>query len=759
MSDLPARLHADEEIEFQETLCRRVMAYDPFASDRVSDPSEGAIDVTEIHQRAFNRLTRLAKQSLSQGRGVGVVLWGEPGIGKSHLLARFSRWAQTDQRGYYFFLHNLQVSPERFPRYVLKCILHQMAMTADGMMFGGPLYTLMNRIAHMALVRFKRDLHSERTPAVIREDVMRFLQARGVIERVDDKDIYSVFIEFFLSLLKIRQRHNGVAVPQVAVDWLSGDELTEHDARQLAMLTHSSAIKATLPDDEAVCRVLLALSNLAKLTGRSFTLCFDQVENLGDSQMHTLAKFTHGMIDHAHNLLVVTSGVQRDLIEYKHDVIRASSWDRIAQHEISLTRIDTNLSKQLLTARLKPFFRHDSLSFSKEHEIQKDQLFPLGTEWYDRRMSNLVEVRPRDVIAWARHRWSESRDAIFQQGSDAWFQELKVEFQEFVANGERDDRRSDNSPAMADFQRNHHWIDEAVGDRLAQYLEGEQNSSDSVPPADIADVVESLLQQCLNAAWSYELVDIDHPNGRGNQQPPYRFVARTRNAHGEKTIGFAFLFTDIKTKASGVLRRIAGDKKRPDRVLLATDARSSMQIGDRGRRHLIRIENDGDTLNYEVSADEYEQLQAMAAVISDARSGSLETTDGERPNERIEPSEVIASFHRSDQYRQVDFLASVLGERTVNPSRPAAKAPAAIPTPALSQATLRRFIMARLALAGWMSNQELATEFVRDHGFQDEWSVETIRPLLEATAEGLQKEGKVMLSDTGVQLTLELANV
>lgn len=735
----------------EEKLCRRIVEAEPFASDRVSDAAEGSIDVAEIHATAFEELTQLAKQSLSLGRGVGVILWGEPGIGKSHLLARFSRWAETDQRGYYFFLHNLQVSPDRLPRYVLKLVIHELTLGEDGEMFGGPLYTLMNRIAHMALVKLKRDILKERTPATIRRDIMQFLQIRGVLETIDDEDIYSVFIEYFLSLLKVRQRHNGADAAKAALDWLSGEPLAAHDAYKLGILTRGSALEASLPDDQAISRVLIAISNLAKLTGRSFTLCFDQVENLQETQMHALAQFTHGLIDHARNLLVVTSGAQRDLLEYKQEVIRSSSWDRIAQHQIGLTRIDTQMARKLLVARLKPFLRFEPMMSSPHWQWFCGQLFPLGAGWFHRRMNNLVEVRPRDVVSWARIRWTEARDAIAAGGGNAWLTQLK---NEHVESPLADETTSDTYDYVGNNRAAAAAIDQVIRQRLENHYRELSQQTSAAPNEELPTLVESLLQQCLNAAWSYDLVDIDHPSGRGNQQPPYHFVATRRTADSEQTIGFAFFITGSKTASSGVLRRIAAVKNPPDLVYLVSEQEHPLTIGERGRKHIRNIQASGEPIYEELSHQQHCQLKAMIAVIGDAQAGDLHAAGAYK--RRIEPGDVIESFHRADEYRQIPFLAMILGERR-------AALQHELPTrqkksPTLCTSSLRRFIMARLALAGWMSTTELATAYVRDHGMHEEWSVETIRPLIENAALELQAEKKLEKSEKGMQLTLELAS-
>src|SRR5262249_12109771 len=75
------------------------------------------------HHDAFAGLTELADDALAARRGLGVVLWGQAGIGKSHLLSRLGRWAARDNRACFVYLHNLQAAPESLPRSVLHAVV------------------------------------------------------------------------------------------------------------------------------------------------------------------------------------------------------------------------------------------------------------------------------------------------------------------------------------------------------------------------------------------------------------------------------------------------------------------------------------------------------------------------------------------------------------------------------------------------------------------------------------------------------------
>src|SRR5947209_19329366 len=93
-----------------EAFFARLGAASPFLDNRVNGPAPSGVDVLAVHQPAFARLTELAGEALAARRALGAVLWGEAGIGKSHVLARLGRWAAADNATF-VHLHHLQSAP------------------------------------------------------------------------------------------------------------------------------------------------------------------------------------------------------------------------------------------------------------------------------------------------------------------------------------------------------------------------------------------------------------------------------------------------------------------------------------------------------------------------------------------------------------------------------------------------------------------------------------------------------------------------
>src|SRR5580692_3153130 len=91
-----------------EAFSERMRDVNPFLDNRVNGPAPADCDADAVHPHAFARLTDLAAQALAARRGLGAVVWGEAGIGKSHLLSRLGRWADNEHHAVFVYLHNLQ---------------------------------------------------------------------------------------------------------------------------------------------------------------------------------------------------------------------------------------------------------------------------------------------------------------------------------------------------------------------------------------------------------------------------------------------------------------------------------------------------------------------------------------------------------------------------------------------------------------------------------------------------------------------------
>ncbi len=194
------RSEKSEESGMDE-LARQILDKNPFLSNAVSDPSGMEADVAAIHERPFQTLLHCADEVRREQGHQGQIVWGEAGVGKSHLLARFCRWAEQSDRAVVVFLHNLQPSAEMLPRYVVKCVAHRLAGQTGANEQGSALYDLVTGAVRHALEA--SGLAGASLPAArAYSEYMRFIEeriARHPGAGLDARDAYDVLFRYFLS--------------------------------------------------------------------------------------------------------------------------------------------------------------------------------------------------------------------------------------------------------------------------------------------------------------------------------------------------------------------------------------------------------------------------------------------------------------------------------------------------------------------------------------------------------------------------------
>ena len=520
---LPVDSHAEDP------LCVAMLEANPFLSGAVNDPAEGEVDVGAIHEPQFRELTEATEEARRLHTHVGQVVWGEPGIGKSHLLTRFYRWAEENQRAVVVFLHNIQPSPDALPGYVLKCVVQRLVQGRAAGFHGTPLYWLVEKTVERALVEFPPgilgDPGQERTSEGGERECARGNPNIGVAARdaqvaylrlvdrlvrenphsgVDARTIYHVFFAFFLGAYRGRYCDGNDQGARLALQWLSGDTLEREEAAELALRVSEDPEKpAALPGKQAVESVLVALAEMAWLRGQSFVLCFDQADNLENDQISALAQFLHPLLDHARNLLVVTAGVQSKLVELvRGGVILRAAWERIAQDErgIRLGRIRAGQALQILKARLTRFLKPFAGSSALGEVGQNDELFPLGSGWFEDRTRKLVDCRARDIIQWARDRWRDQQRRLRELGFRAW-----------LATWESNDRL----PVEAGGPTSHPTDEELarrIDDQTARKFDEKVTCREMAPetlPAD-ADNLAGLVKVLLRQYLCHDATDLCH---------------------------------------------------------------------------------------------------------------------------------------------------------------------------------------------------------------------------------------------------------
>ena len=720
-----------------ERFFEHVRLSNPFLIDRVVQPAQAAeMDAETVHQTQFRQLVELARMARDQHIGVGVVLWGEAGVGKSHLLARLARWAHRDGQACFVYLQNLQPGPENLPRTLLRVTVSILTQGRQDRFQDTPLFRLVDAAVQTALQESAETLE----PAIALKRLLDRLSAQAPAQpALVDRTIYNVLFRFLRSAaLAATELDDGIAA--LAVRWLSGDPLDVSDARLLGLPPQANRDETVvLGDDQQIKLVLVALSQMALLARQPLLLCFDQVENISVEQMQAQARFLQALLDSAPNLLVVTCGVRETLLRWQEDlVIHAAAWDRLAQMSIDLPRVTPHEGRQIVESRLDhlltPFLELEPV----KERIQEDHLFPLGVAWFDEFLKDKLDLRPRYVIKWARDGWARAQWALQETDGPTW-----------LANWGK--KPSKDTKKVAPPPPLEALIDERVRAKLEEQKNQRRLDPETLPPdADnLAGLVLTLLQQCLDGGRGYALTGVERPlRPSPRQQPTYHLVVRQRSGAQEATIGVLFLTTGNATSsAAWAFRRILEDRVPPLRLLLVIDRRRPMRLGPKGEEYLTQLRRKcADRFQQiELTFDQYADLDALKATTGLARSGDLEIDLPGGEIRRVTETEVIASHHGGDRYAAHVLLKPLL-------NAPPPTGPIDDPPPVMAaevnEKDIREFIMAQLGFMPGMGSNELTLKYVAylqqtKRPLLDE---ATCKPQLEDVARAMHHAGLIQVS-------------
>jgi len=590
-----------------------VLRDNPFDANRVTPVTDVWADAEDVYREPFDRLRHLCERAHRDRTGLGVMLTGDPGVGKSHLLARLQRQASTDAAPMLVLtLANLQAEPQRIPRALLRGVLDLLSVGWTRQPGAMPLVRVMNGMARYAIRKAipPRETATEQGTLKLIDDLCRELPSRAAVL---DRSLFQVLYRFFKSARRRIDTGDNDGIAHAALRYLRGEAIDDEDAKRLglsASLDDNHAV--ALADDEQVKKVFVALAQAARFWGRPIVLALDQVDNLEIEQFRALGRFLHALLDAATNLVVVTCGVRSTLLKWKDDrILQESSWDRVAQEEIALTRLSPTQCPPILVARLEPFIRPFVNLPEVRTRVEKDTLFPLGEAWLRERIEAKLDIRPRDLINWARAGWTQRQNALREKGVDTWLQEWREEAIEV------DDDATSKSVDISDL------LDVAVANRLETLRQQKKSELEAREwnPEAIADLLHELAKFWIKReGWPY-LQSVTRVNVAPQQKPTQHLLFHQRmSATGpDLTLGVACALPPGNS-LTGQLRRLASDQTNSDRLLVLYDARDGFQLATKGREYWEKIEAKwkDDVRQMGVEINEHACLAALLSLLKEA---------------------------------------------------------------------------------------------------------------------------------------------
>ncbi len=638
-----------------EDFFAKVRAVNPFIVDRAERTAEinPADQLDDIHRSAFDRLVALSKEALSFRRGLGVVLWGDAGVGKSHLLARLERWGATGSA--VVVTLPLMADPERMPFALLQGVMHQLTRGRTTAVHAPtPLYDLTHAGVLAAVggpARFPSWTVLERS---FEAYVEKQAAARGAVSDPFERTVCEVLFRFFRSASRARAGKENGAVAALAVRWLAGQSLSAAEAEALELgAGRRPGETVAVTDSGQVRQVLAAITRFAAAAGKAFVISIDDTEGLTPEQVASLTTFLSGLLDAASNLLVITAGLQPALLAWHEDGLASNAaWDRIAQFTVALRPLTIGVAEELVAARMRPILAPFANAEPIAARLRQDPLFPLGRSWRDRSLGSRLDVRPRDLFRLAREGWRREQESLARSGGAEW-----------LANWGQADAADEPTIAQDVVQK---AVDLAVREAYdAHWAWLARDPQELRPDADRqAHLLESLLLQCVDAGPGYNLTGVERfASPRRHVRSTYDLILLhpgTGSRPGRT--GVLFLTTLDPATATRCLRALAVDFRPPDRVFLISDERIGMPLGAGGQRYLTELRERTEVPFHlkRLTFDEHAAMDSIHAVVRLARTESLEAEPQPGVRRLVTGPEVIESHHRAGRYLACPLIRELL---------------------------------------------------------------------------------------------------
>jgi hypothetical protein len=574
----------------------------PFLQNRVDtawDARSIATDVAAINGDAFHQVLRTIADVRSSRQSHGLLLAGEPGSGKTHLLNRVRRWIQQDEHAWFVYILPI-TAPDRVYRDILQA-------TAGDITRGAPDTHGITQLAVAVARLFMSDVN-----APIR-DIAGWW--RRVMDEYPAGDALAGYLMKHLDVFVLPLNLDGSVVRVVAQflagrtraaarDWLLGRSLPDETLERLGV--------AFSLDEESTA--LTALSTLIRLGGELSTVvfAFDQIEGLQidpDDRTGLLA-YAHAATQllALHENVAIVTCAQVHFVGRLEEIVGRALFDRIAERRSSLKLVTPSEARQLVQQRIDgdPDIGQVKLF---EQAKNADAVWPLTNSQIE--LLSMPSVSARRLLMGCRE--------LF----DAW------------------QMREPERPAaqvVAAVQAVPASLDDVWDAALDEERERPALIDDGV-------IVDGLLRAAgsegVQAERATKIRDVD--------------VLMKRDG---KSIAVAVCNAENLTSLATRLKRLGQlhAQKKFDELVVVRDQRLPIKATAKAAQQRLRELAEGGVRVVRLSAEAYAALAALRRLLADAAAGDL-TLDG-RP---VQPEELKAWLAQNTPPAVVEAVRAVAG--------------------------------------------------------------------------------------------------
>jgi hypothetical protein len=388
----------------------------PFFQDRVDSPwQESFWDVPDINRTAFQSIQNSIKAVYQGNQSRGMILHGEPGSGKTHLLQRLRFFTRKEPRTWFIYIPPFS-GPSRFWRHLLERFFYDICQRSklSGIpgnqtsekppMEEGPGQGPLTQIEE-ALTRhlLGKPLSSTRELARLWADICKQDPPGEPLFRRLTPTFNKLTVQFRLDpdVMKVIRHYLTWDNRSMAYAYLLGRDLPEEEL-------HLLGVTQSLDDED---RARQAVITFCRLAGEHFTiiLAFDQIEGLQLrlDDLDGLRAFATQAVDlmsQCHNLLIL-SAVQTYFLSTFRQAMHESYYDRIAQDESILTTMVKESAKTLIELRLRT---QEEIANLQKEDPKRGPLWPFTAKEIEP-LVPVGGVSARKLIREVRHLFDKKR--------------------------------------------------------------------------------------------------------------------------------------------------------------------------------------------------------------------------------------------------------------------------------------------------------------------------------------------------------------
>ncbi len=368
----------------------------PFRGSIVGDPwqtTNDQADVDRIHQRVFQTCCAAVESARSDQGSAGIIINGEPGSGKTHLIGRLRRRLTDDLAHPTLDRSRQAFAYVRLDTSACSLARHVRRKVADDLLrkVGGP-----NQFERMVITRLMEltDGAGHLAPWWEHFRDERLHEAREMLtELCYQEGLSSAFVEVLTHLIARRHRLD-------VASWLRGDPLTPAALDRLGIAQEDS-------EDHPEQIAERCLSDIMKLAGSKMPLviCFDQVEALQTAPDDVQSMFRFGqLVSQLHDSdrnLVMISCMQSSMYEQIRTVLPQYMLDRLWNFKTeTLNPLPADLAGLLISHRL------EASGIAKIRPSDAGGLWPFSASDIDSFVGDFG-VTPRRLLDQAARRFDE----------------------------------------------------------------------------------------------------------------------------------------------------------------------------------------------------------------------------------------------------------------------------------------------------------------------------------------------------------------